>query len=184
MFIFMEMIRTILFIAILMSAVAVKAQSPLSLGAMNGAQSAFRDPYQTADTNNLRKKFFITKYAGISTGFVAFKGGSGSFLSAPLALQVNRQLTNNLYAFGGVSVEPYLFHYNNAFYQQGTNKNNGLMYAKDFSINPAARVGVMYISNDKTFSVSGSIGVSRSNYNIYSPFYAPASFSTLRNGHQ
>ncbi len=187
----MAMIRIILFIAILMSAMVVKAQSPLSYGATNGTRSALTDPHQTADTNNLHKKLFITKYAGISTGFVAFKGGGGSFLSVPLGLQVNRQLTNNIVAFGGVSIEPSLFNYNTPFYQHGISKNNGMMYGnnsgmdgRNFSINPAARIGLMYISNGGTFSISGSIGVSRSSYNGYSPFYAPTNFSTLRNYQQ
>src|SRR6266496_5699437 len=128
----MEMIRTILFAAILISAVAVKAQSPLSFGTMNGIQPAFRHFNQMTDTNTLRKKWFVTKYAGISSGFVAFNGGSGTFLSAPVGLQVNRQLTNNVYAFAGVSVAPSFFHFNSAFYQPGINKNNSFMNANNF----------------------------------------------------
>ena len=54
-------------------------------------------------------------------------------------------------------------------------KNNGFMRTNNnFSINPAARIGVMYISNDRTFSISGSVSVSRSSYYGYSPIYAPA----------
>jgi hypothetical protein len=167
------MIRTILFAAILLSAVAVKAQSPLYFGSMNGMQSAFRHFNQVADTNTLRKKWFVTKYAGISTGFVAFKGGSGTFLSAPVGLQLNRQLTNNLYAFANISVAPSFFHFNNAFYQPGINKNNSFMNASNFGVYPAAQMGVMYINNERTFSISGSIGVSSRSYYGHSPFYAP-----------
>ena len=177
----MEMIRTILFAAILISAVSVKAQSPLSFGSMNGIQPAFRHFNQVADTNNLRKKWFVTKYAGISSGFVAFNGGSGTFLSAPLGLQINRQLTNNVYAFAGVSVAPSFSHYNSPLYQPGFNKNNGLMNANNFGTYSAAQMGLMYINNERTFSISGSIGVGRSSYNDYSPFYAPANAPVLRN---
>ena len=180
----MEMIRTILFAAILISAVAVKAQTPLSFGSMNGLQPAFRHFNQVADTNNPRKKWFFTKYASISTGFVAFNGGSGTFLSAPVGLQINRQLTNNVYAFAGVSVAPTFFHYNSAFYQPGINKNNSLMNANNFGINPAAYMGLMYINPERTFSISGSIGISRSSYNSYSPFYTPANSPVLRNNKQ
>lgn len=179
----MKMIRTILFVAILISAVAVKAQTPLSFGSMNGIQPAYRHFNQAADSNNVRKKWFLTKYSGISSGFVAFNGGSGTFLSAPVGLQLNRQLTNNLYAFANVSVAPTFFNFNSAFYQPGINKNNSFMNANgnNFSINPAAQVGLMYINSEKTFSVSGSIGVSRSSYNSYSPFYAPANSPVFRN---
>ena len=169
------MIRAIIFTAILMSAMAAKAQSPLFYDAQHNTQSAISNPEQATDTNYLRKKWFVTKYAGISTGFVAFKGGSSSFLSAPLEYQINRQLTNNILAFGGVSVTPSLLQYNGAFYQPGADKNYGFMRTNNnFSINPAARVGVMYISNDRTFSISGSVSVSRSSYYGYSPIYAPA----------
>ncbi|WP_205509948.1 hypothetical protein [Longitalea arenae] len=168
----MKMIRTIVFAAILCSALTAKAQSPLRFGAMHGAQPAFGHFQQTGDSNKLQKKWFITKYAGISSGFLAFNGGSGSFLAAPMGLQINRPLTNNVYAFAGVSVTPTLFHFNGAFAQPLANKT-GFLNANNFDINPAAYVGLMYINNEKTFSISGSIGVSRTNYNYYSPLYAP-----------
>jgi hypothetical protein len=149
------MIRAIIFAAILMSAMATKAQSG------------------ETDTSRLQNKWFVTRYAGISTGFVAFKGGSSNFLSAPLELQVNRQLARNVFAFGGVSVTPYLFQFNNAFYQPAGDKYHGYMRTNNAGISPAARIGLMYINNERTFSVSGSIGVSRSSYNGYLPVYAP-----------
>lgn len=173
MLIFIDMLRTILFAAILMSGMDVYAQVDSSFSAMNGMESAFRHPQQVSDTNNIYKKWFVTKYAGISSGFVAFKGGSGSFLSAPLTLQVNRKLTNNLFAFGGVSMTPYIFRYNNVPYQPAINKGNSFMQTNNFSAYSDAKIGVMYINNERTFSISGSVGVSRGGYNGYSPFYVP-----------
>jgi hypothetical protein len=161
MLIFTGMIRTILFAAILMLSMGVKAQ--------------LKYPQQPGDTSSIHNKWSITKYAGISTGFLAFKGGSSSFFSVPLSWQINRQLTNNLYAFGNVSVAPYLFHFNNMPYQAAANKNNSFMQNSNLSIYSDAKIGVMYISNDRTFSVSGSIGVSRGLYNSYSPFLTPIS---------
>lgn len=170
------MIRAILFTAILMSAIAAKAQSPLFSGALDYTQPVFRNTNQATDTNYLRKKWFVTKYSGISTGFIAYKGGSSSFLSVPLALQVTRQLTNNVYAFGSVSATPYLMQSNNAFYQAGVDKNNSLVRINNAGISPAARIGLMYTNDQRTFSISGSISVSRSSYNYYSPVYtSPAS---------
>lgn len=152
--------RTTLFIAILVSAFATKAQQGPSL--FNHAN----------DTTNRYNKWFVTKYTGISTGFMAWKGGGGSFLAAPMALQLNRQLTNNLFAFGNISATPTIFHSNSLFLAQpASGKNFGPMRANNtnFGINPAAQIGVMYISNDRTFSISGSVSVSRSNYYGYSP---------------
>lgn len=173
------MIRTILFAAVLMSGMAVKAQvAPSSFGTMGATPSAFIRPQQVSDTNSMQKKWFVTKYAGVSTGFVAFRGGGGSFLSVPLALQVNRQLTNNLYAFGAVSVAPYIFHNNRAPYQTAISRNHSFMQANNFSAWSDAKMGVMYINNERTFSISGSIGVSRGSYNSYSPVYAPMPVNT------
>lgn len=178
----MEMIRTILFAAILLSAVTVKAQSPLGFGAMNGMQPTFfRHFDQRADTNHLQKKWFLTKYAGISAGFAGFNGGSATFLSAPMGLQINRQLTNNVYAFAGVTVAPSFLNYNSPFYQPGAIKNYGLMNPNNFGTYSAAHMGLMYINNDRTFSISGSFGVGRNSYNGYSPFYAPGNAPVLRN---
>lgn len=184
MLIFMSMLRTLLFAAILMSGMAVKAQTDSSFGAINGAESVFKRPQQAGDTNNIHKKWFVTKYAGVSTGFMAFKGGGGSFFSVPLGLQLNRQLTHNLFAFGGVSVTPYVSRFSNMLYQPVMNKGNGFMQQpNNFAAYSDAKIGVMYISNDKTFSISGSIGVSRGTYGGYggyspfspfnSPMYAP-----------
>jgi hypothetical protein len=178
----MEMIRTILlFAAILLSAVVVKAQSPLYFGSMNRTQPAFRHFSQMTDSSSPRKKWFVSKYGGISTGFVAFNGGSGTFLSAPVGLTLYRQLNNNLYAFADVSVAPSFFHFNGTFYQPGINKSNSFMNANNFGVYSAAQMGLMYINNDRTFSISGSIGVSRGSYNNYLPFYAPANSPGFRN---
>lgn len=166
--------RAIIFIAILMSAMATKAQFPLFSGAQNNTQPVFGNPNQLTDTSYFRKKWFVTKYTGISAGFIAFNGGSSNFLSAPLALQINRQFTNNLYAFGDVSATPYLLQFNSALYQPGIDKNYSLMRTNNFGIYPTAKIGVMYINNERTFSISGSVSVSRTGYNSYSPVYAPA----------
>ena len=172
--IFRQMKRIVLFTAIVISAVAVKAQSPLSFGSMYGMQPAFRHFNQAADPSSLHKKWFVTKYIGMSAGYMAFNRGYGSFLSTPVGLQINRQLTNNVYAFAGVSVAPSFFPSGSIFYQPGMYKNNGLMNARNFGTYSTVQMGLMYMNSERTFSISGSIGVSRSNYNGALPFYAPA----------
>lgn len=179
----MEMVRIILFAVMLISAVAVKAQSPLSFGSMNGMQPAFRH-FNQVDSSILSKKWFVTKYAGISQGFVGFNGGNSSFLSVPVGLQINRQLTNNVYAFAGVSAAPSYLYYNSPFYPSVLNKNNSLMNVNNFGTYSTVQMGLMYINNERTFSISGSIGVSRSRYNNYLPLYAPANSPVIRNSKQ
>ncbi|NML38797.1 hypothetical protein HHL17_16435 [Chitinophaga sp. G-6-1-13] len=167
------MLRTIFLAGVFMSAMAAKAQTVPVFGAGHRMESAFGSPQRVNDTSNVHKKWFTTKYVGISTGVIAFNGGSSSFMSVPLGLQLNRQLTNNLFAFGGVSVTPYVFRYNNVPYQPAINKNSGFMQTSNVAAYSDAKVGIMYISNDRTFSISGSIGVGRGTYQGYSPFYAP-----------
>ncbi|WP_148230554.1 hypothetical protein [Chitinophaga pinensis] len=177
------MIRTILFTAILLSAMGVKAQVPATVGAQDSTQSFFRRPSHNTDSS-FQKKWYVTKYAGLSTGFIGFKGGGGSYLSAPLALQLNKPLTNNITAFANVSAAPYLFNFNTVTRQTGLSKTNNFMQVRKLGANAAASVGVMYTNDQKTFSISGSIGVSRGSYNGYSPFYAPATFPVMGNGLQ
>lgn len=148
--------RIIFFAAILVSAVSVKAQSPLS-----------------SDTSKLHKKWFFSRYAGLSTGFIASSRGSATYLSAPLGLQINRELNKNLYAFAGVYVVPTIFRYNSPVPASQVGKGYSFMKTNtNFNAFPTAQVGLMYINNEKTFSISGSVSVSSSGggYNTYSPF--------------
>lgn len=161
--------------AIMISAVSMKAQSSLMFDPGTGIQPGFRHFNHTVDSGSIGKKWFFTKYASISTGFIGFNGGNATFLSAPMGLQINRQLTNNVIAFAGLSVTPAYFHYNRPLYQPAANMNKGFMNVNQFDTYPAAQMGLMYINNERTFSISGSIGVRRSNYNYYqTPFYNPA----------
>ncbi|PUZ20897.1 hypothetical protein DCM91_17330 [Chitinophaga costaii] len=159
----------LLFAVILTKTVAANAQSPYPLGMMNTYPYGFGRTSPVMDTNNLRSKWSLTRYASITTGFVAFRGGSGSFLSAPLGWQVNRQLTNNVSAFGGISLSPSYFYSNSAFYQQGI-KNRSYMSTSNFGVYPAAQLGLMYMNDQRTFSISGSVSVSRGSLGGYPPF--------------
>lgn len=165
--------QIILFAAILVSAVVVKAQMPLTFGAVNSMHPAFQHFRQIGDTNAHQKKWIFSKYGGISTGFMVFKGGSASYLAAPLGVQVTRPLTNNLYAYGGLSVTPTYFNFNSPFMQPGINKNTGFMNANNFGVYGAAHMGLMYISDDRSFSISGGISVGRNLYDNRIPYYTP-----------
>lgn len=183
--IFIGMTRIILIATILLSAVTADAQSPSGFGPMNGLQPGFNRFNQRIDTSHLQKKWFLTQYVGLTAGLTSFNGGNSSFLSVPLGVQLNRQLTNNVLAFAGVSVAPSYFPYFNAPYQPGMFKNNGFMTPNSFGTYSTAQMGLMYISNDRSFSISGSIGVGRSDYygGARSPFYNPAT-PAIRNKHQ
>ncbi len=116
------------------------------------------------------KKWFLTSYTGITAGYSFFRGGGASFVAAPIGLQLNRRLSNNLYAFAGITVAPTYFNFNRAFLTTDLNKintRNTLYQPGNFSMYSAATMGLMYINDAKTFSVSGSISVERSNYPLF-----------------
>src|SRR4051812_19872502 len=70
------------------------------------------------------KKWFFSHYTGLSTSFIFSKGGSATVVAAPIGLQLNRRLNNNLYAFAGVSVAPAYVSFNRSFMASDYNKSN------------------------------------------------------------
>lgn len=113
------------------------------------------------------KKWFVSKYSGLSTSFSFFKGGNATVISAPLGLQLNRRLNNNLFAFAGVSVAPSYVSFNSSsFINSGLNKLNGNngFNSKSLGLYSRAELGLMYVNDERTFSISGSIGIERSSY--------------------
>lgn len=116
------------------------------------------------------KKWFLSKYSGISTSFSLFKGGNATVVSVPAGLQLNRRLNNNLYAFAGLSVAPAYINFNHFFLSVNTSKfssNNTFLKSNRYGMYSRAELGLMYINNEKTFSISGSIGVEKSSYPVF-----------------
>jgi hypothetical protein len=116
------------------------------------------------------KKWFFSTYSGISTGFGSFKGGYAMVVAAPQGLELNRRLNNNLYAFAGISLAPAYVDFNHSFLGSDINKlnqNNGLFRSNSFGVYSRAELGLMYVNDARTFSISGSIGVQRSSNPIF-----------------
>jgi hypothetical protein len=94
-------------------------------------------------------------------------------VAAPVALQLNRRLTNNLYAFANATIAPGYVSFNRSFIATDFNKairNNGLFKSSSLDIYSSAALGLQYVNDEKTFSISGSIGVERSSYPLL-PYY-------------
>lgn len=122
--------------------------------------------------STLKKKWFVSKYSGISTSFSFFKGGNATIIAAPLGLQLNRRLNNNLYAFAGVSVAPAYVNFNQSFMTSDFNKTNqssAFFKSSSLGLYSRAELGLQYINDERTFSISGSFGVERSSYPV--PLY-------------
>jgi hypothetical protein len=140
-------------------------------GMMNSSQmGGFPHYSQQLDSSTLNRKWSMNKYVGISSSFGFFNGGNMSVMSVPIGVQLNRRLTQNLYAFAGVSVAPSYFTYNRSFNDFNIYKSspgNSRINTNGLGIYSRAEAGLMYINDDRTFSISGSIGFDRSTYPIY-----------------
>ena len=151
---------------------SVRAQSYLPAGNNNYPQQGDFNHYQVLnDSNRLQQNWSVSIYAGIATGFAFFNNGISAFLPASIGVQLNRRLTNNLYAFAGVSAAPAFFYFNRSFNNGDLHQN--FMSTPQFNANglgiySGVHAGLMYVNDAKTFSISGSIGVSHNSYPFYS----------------
>jgi hypothetical protein len=118
------------------------------------------------------RKWFVTSYKSVGIGFNFFNGGTATVVSAPVGLQLNRRLNDNLYAFTAVSLAPSYVSFNHSFLSPGIKSNTANGFKSNyFELNPSVNMGLMYVNDARTFSISGSIGVQRSYYPVlpYSP---------------
>ena len=131
------------------------------------------------DSTNTSKWFF-SSYKAVSTSLVFFKGGNASIFSVPIGLQLNRRLNNNFYAFANVTVAPSYISINPSYLGSFNKTNTGKAFQQNsFGLYPAASLGLMYVNDAKTFSISGSISAERNVYQAL-PYY-PESKSQKNN---
>ena len=161
--------RKILLLALLISSTALKAQIPLSSGFMYPLQPpGFGNDHFAYHPPD--KKWSFGPYSAISTGLVFLNGGSAAFLSVPLGLQLNRRLNNNLYAFAGVSAAPVYINFNRSFLSPDFDKagqHYPFLHSNNFGMSSRAELGLKYVNDEKTFSISGSISVERDSYPLF-----------------
>lgn len=120
-----------------------------------------------------KKKWSFNKYSSISTSFNFFNGGNATIIAAPIGLQLNRRLNNNWYAFANVTVAPGYVSFNRSFNTVDFNKTNHMGYkSNSLNLYSSASLGLQYVNDAKTFSISGSISVEKSSYPLV-PFYPP-----------
>ena len=85
-----------------------------------------------------------------------------------MGVQLNRRLNNNLYAFANASVLPAFVSLTPSLINTGINKNymaNPFM-SNGFNVYPSVSLGLMYVNDARTFSISGSISAERGSYPI------------------
>jgi hypothetical protein len=172
--------RIIIFILAITSFISVRAQTLLPVSGINYMQQGAFSHYNLMNhSNRLQKKWSVSTYGGMGAGVGFFNGGNVAFLHSEMGLQLNRRLNNNLYAFAGVSAAPVFFNFNRSFSNADLYKNgmaNPGFNANGWGIYPGIQAGLMYVNDEKTFSISGSIGISSSSY----PFYPSTRINTQK----
>jgi hypothetical protein len=151
----------------------IKAQTVLPVNGSSLMQPTFHQNNPLNDSTALAKKWSVTGYSGISAGTSFFNAGRANFLAAQTGLQLNRRINNNLYAFAGVAAGPALFNFNRPLNNTDGQKNymsSPMFGANRWGLNAGLQAGLMYVNDARTFSISGSIGVSNRSY----PFYPAA----------
>ncbi len=164
--------RKILFVILVFSFTTVMSQTVFSFGFPGYSQGiGFANNIQAHDRLS-KKKWYLNSYRGLSTGISFFNGDGATFLAAPIGLQLNRRLNYNFYAFANVTVVPAFVSLNPSLINTSINKNyqaNPFMQ-NNFNVSPSVSMGLMYINDAKTFSISGSISAERNNY-FAPPYY-------------
>ena len=147
--------------------ITVKAQAPLPGGYIDHLQRQSLTAGKQLKDSVPAKKWFVSKWVGISTSFGFFNGGNATMLAVPVGIQLNRRLTNNWYAFAGVSAAPVYTSFNHSFLSSTNTKfqqRNSFLQSNRLDIYSRAELGLMYVNDQKTFSISGSIGIEKSTY--------------------
>jgi hypothetical protein len=164
----MRLILSILFSILLVS---LAAQTPFAFGNMSYMPGGTFNNYKyQGNNNNFDKKWTLNKYAALSAGYIFSNGISSSYISAPFGLQLNRRINNNLYAFAGVTVAPVYLNVNSAYLAPGYNNiypMNSQLTSKGLGMYSGVQMGLTYVNDDRTFSISGSINIDRSTYPVY-----------------
>ena len=175
--------RILVFLLASISFFSLNAQSHVPVSSMNYYPwPSFPTYNPLGDSNHINQKWYISKYIGFATGFGFLNGYNATYVSAPVGFLLNRLLNNNLIAFAGISAAPAYFNFNQSITDPNFNKyypGGRMPNANGFGMNARAELGLMYINDAKTFSISGSIGIDQSSYPAY-PVYPSNGVNTRK----
>ncbi|MCC7525686.1 MAG: hypothetical protein IT250_12740, partial [Chitinophagaceae bacterium] len=163
--------RFLVLSCILFVGLAARTQTVMPYSAMvNTQRKGIENNHAYTSTHLSGKKWFISRYSGVSTGFSFFNGSAAHFVSVPLGLQLNRRINNNFFAVAGIAAAPTYWNFSHSLRPVAGHSlysNSRLISSGTYGVNARAELGLMYISDDKTFSFSGSIGIQRGSYPAY-----------------
>ncbi len=123
-------------------------------------------PTSFAGSIDPNKKWQLKQYASLSAGYIFLNGGI-SYLSAPVGLMLFHPLNKNVSAFAAVSASPVFFSANRFYSDPMTTPVNRFSRSYGLGLSSRIEAGLMYTNDDKTFSISGSIGIEKGSYPVY-----------------
>ena len=163
--------RVFILVFMLFFFISAKSQSILAPGISMFPQSTNLLNNSHLNDSTSTPKWFFSSYKALSTSISFFKGGNASIFSMPIGLQLNRRLNNNFFAFANVKVAPSYISINPSYPGSLNKTNTGKGFQQNsFGLYPAASLGLMYVNDAKTFSISGSISAERNVYQAL-PYY-------------
>lgn len=110
------------------------------------------------------KKWSLSAYTGIAAVYNPYWNSGRSGLMLPVGVQLNRQLTPNWSAFTAISAAPGYVPFSRSFQAMPVHAYSAGMFEGRLNpFQPAMRadLGLRYVNDAKTFSVSGSFGIER-----------------------
>jgi hypothetical protein len=162
--------RIIILIFISLSFLSVNSQTPLDYSIINSRPVFSATQQTTLFSSPWHKQWQFSTFGGLYTSYGFLNRGNAAVLSAPVGLQLTRRLNTNWYAFAGLSAAPAFLNFNSSFRDPGFNKTylgNMQNNTNIFGVYPRAEAGFLYINNEKSFSISGSIHVDKTSYPLY-----------------
>jgi len=157
--------RGIFVLLMVFFAVSVKSQTAFSGSYFNRMQQPFASNPILNDSLP-EKKWFLTSSVGFSSSVIFSRGNSAFVQSVPFSFQLNRKLNNNWYAFAALTAAPSYVNFNQSFLSANPAKslpNNSYLNNNQFALYGRAEAGLMYVNDKKTFSITGSIIVEKTN---------------------
>jgi len=165
------------FLVVIAAIIGVQAQAQLGFPGNNMYNTFGYGAGRNFNLNDTLSpgKWSLNKYSGLSTSFSVFNGGSATIVAAPIGLQLNRRLSNNLYAFAGVNVAPAYVNFrsgflNNDLSNKGFSQQSMMYRPGSFGMFSRAELGLMYTNDERTFRISGSFGIERSQFPNFGGF--------------
>jgi hypothetical protein len=124
-------------------------------------------------SGNPNQKWQIRPYGSLSLGYLFLNGGGSPYLAAQTGVALIHPLTKNVSAFGAVTATPTIFSINRLYTDPAMGASNNFSRGYNLNLNTGIQAGLIYTNDDKTFSISGSVGVERGS-NPYYPVNRPA----------